>query len=424
MQQTRVFQVVLLVLFGALFLGSVLFFAVYRPSSDNPEFTERIEIWGTVSGGSVQTALEAVRAQDKRFEKVVYNQISEDVFVDVYTNALAENRGPDLVIIPHTLITTLRSKLFVIPYENYPRDMLRDVTEGSSIFAFADGMYALPFAVDPLVMYWNRNLFSDAGLPLPPVTWEELRNTTVPTLTRTNSTFDVLQSAVAFGEYDNVTNAGAIVSLLFLQSGSNIVEQQEGVLNVVLENAQPLSFYTEFANPQSALYSWNRAQPNDRSQFLAEDLALYFDFFSAYNTIARANPNLNFDITPVPQGATASIKRGYGIFYGIALSWASTNASDAFLVARVLSDEAYAPIIAAELGFAPIHLRTLQAGTIDPIQVVGYDAALTARGWITPEPTLTGRLYERMINNVTSGRMEAKDAMNDFSVRLGDELRQ
>ncbi len=64
-------------------------------------------------------------------------------------------------------------------------------------------------------------------------------------------------------------------------------------------------FYTRFARPDNTLYSWNRSFSSDRDRFVSGDLALYFGYGSEGKELERLNPNLNFDIAEVPQGATA-----------------------------------------------------------------------------------------------------------------------
>ena len=62
----------------------------------------------------------------------------------------------------HEKLVEHRSRLQSIPYESFPeRDFRNRYIDGASIFAMRDGVYAFPLMVDPLVMYWNRDIFSD-----------------------------------------------------------------------------------------------------------------------------------------------------------------------------------------------------------------------------------------------------------------------
>lgn len=37
-----------------------------------------------------------------------------------------------------------------------------------------DSIIAFPLTIDPLVMYWNRDILSNAGIVKPPAYWDEI----------------------------------------------------------------------------------------------------------------------------------------------------------------------------------------------------------------------------------------------------------
>lgn len=432
MTNLRPFQIVLLVGSAFMFVAAIVAVSLYKPNNNaDPRFSNEIEIWGTFPKNLLAERINEISNDDSRFNQVSYSQFDESVFVNEFINALAEGRGPDVVIISQNQLVDLRPKLFPVEYsKNFNLRSYQDLyVEGAEIFARPNGIYALPFAVDPLVMYWNRDIFSSNNIALPPRTWEELRNDTVPRLTRTGSNFSIFQSTVAFGEYKNVRNAKEIISLLMLQSGSSIVVEKEGTYQVVvdtltdnnLEGSTPastaLAFYTEFSNPASPLYSWNRSLPEDRSRFLSGELALYFGYGSELESLERANPNLNFDMTVVPQGRTATIRRGYGKIYGLAIPLAAADKNASYQVVIKLADNNNGPLLANNLGMSPALRSTIAAGAVDPFQAVRQEAALIARGWLEPSPA-TGGIFQTMVEDVTSGRLPVSDAVADMAERL------
>ena len=62
-----------------------------------------------------------------------------------------------------------------------------------------------------------------------------------------------------------------------------------------------VQFFTNFSNANNQLYSWNRQQQLDRNAFTGGDLAMYFGFGSEAAALLKQNPNLNFDMAPMPQ---------------------------------------------------------------------------------------------------------------------------
>lgn len=431
MQNIRPFQIVLLGGFTLAAVVGVAFLAAFESDrgQDQNRFGSQVVIWGTLPKQAVEEAKEIIARENEAFDVVTYTQISQDEFAARFVDAVAEGRAPDSVLIPNSLLVTLQSKLQPISYEVFPlRDFRDRFIDGAEVFALSDGLYALPLGVDPLLLYWNRDMFNDAGIPEAPRTWETLVNVAVPQLTEFGDGRTLQQSAVAFGEAENVTNAQAILLTLAIQSGSPLITEERGQYSLRLNAvpaaaAQPpmtaaLQFYTSFSDPRRALYTWNRSRPNDRQAFLAGDLALYFGFGSEYETLQLANPNLNFDVTEVPQGQSATVKRVYGDFYGFAFPRASDNLQGAYAAAQEFIGRAPVATLTSAARIAPVDRRVLSAGSGDPFLAVAYQAALTARGWYDPTPTGSNDAFTQAVNDVVAGRTRVEVAVNELAQRL------
>jgi ABC-type glycerol-3-phosphate transport system substrate-binding protein len=405
-------------------------FAAFRGfEQENDTLRGGVQIWGTLEQNVFLEALGDISAQDQRWANVSYTEIDPRNFSEEMTNAIAEGRGPDLVLIPHEILVSQYAKLSPIPYENLSvRDFKSSFAEGGEVFLFPDGFYGFPFAIDPLVMYWNRNIFSSAGLAYPPRTWEELVRDTVPTVTRRFDNNDIAVSTIAFGEYSNVTNAKEVLLMLMMQAGSRLVQIVNGTPQVQLnvgygtEVSTPgdaaVRFYTQFANPSAVTYTWNRGMRIDRDAFLAEDVALYFGFTSEYGLILDGNANLNFDVAPVPQGADEIDKKSYGRIYALSIPKTSGNPAGAFEVAQTLTMSNYTDGIIRALNLAPARRDLIAAGGGNAVGDVVYAQALIARGWLDPNPYLTNELFKEMIESVTSGRSTIGEAIENASYKI------
>lgn len=426
----RPFQIILIGAFAAFAIFGLIFFSLYQSSnnSDAPGYGERVVIWGTLSRDAFLAVFNEIVNDDRDFQAVQYVEKDARSFDTELVNAIAEGRSPDLIVLKSDSLVMHRAKLRAVSFESIPERDFRDTyVDGAELFVLSDGVYGLPFAVDPMVMYWNRDLFSANGLATPPRTWEELVATVEPAVTEVGTDLQIQRSTVAFGEYANVRNAKNILSLLFLQSGTEIVAEGDRGYVITLKETAPgglppadatLSFYTQFANPAGTEYTWNRSLPLDRSRFTSGELALYFGMGSEYRTIEASNPNLNFDITQVPQGASASIKRGFGTFYAFAIPRASGNPQGAWRAAQVLSGESVSAALATGLNLAPVRRSVVGQGTTDPYRQVLYTAALTARAWLDPSPAASENVFKTMIEDVTSGRSRVSEAVTDAIGRL------
>jgi len=241
-----------------------------------------------------------------------YKQIEEGDFVDVVVNALASGEGPDIIILSADNILRFEDKIFPIPYEFVSERDFRDAfIEGSEIFLSSQGVLGLPFSVDPLITYWNRDILQSSGVSSPPKFWSEFFPF-VDRIAERDNALNITRAAVALGGYSNVKNAKEIILSMMFQNDNSVISRNErdDSPKVLLaqsfgEAVSPaesvIRFYTEFSNPAKTSYSWNQSLPNSIEAFSSGDLSLYFGFASELEEIRDKNPNLNFDISLFPQ---------------------------------------------------------------------------------------------------------------------------
>lgn len=421
----RPFEIALIVVFGLSALIGLIVMSNFQGNGD-PEaklYGDSVVIWGTLDEKPINDYINELSTSNKALGVVDYVQKDERTFENDLLNAIADGESPDLVILPHTLLVTYRSKLQVIPFETMSqRSFMDSYIDGAEIFMRSDGIYGIPFAVDPLVMYWNRDIFSSAGLSTPPKTWESLLGESVRALVKQNDQREILQSAVAFGEYDNVRHAKDILSMLFLQAGTSIVEENNGKYAVTLNRGADsalspgdavLSFYSQFSSPTREAYSWNRSKQSDRAEFAGGALALYFGPGSERKAIERENANLNYDIAPVPQGGGGAVRRDFGTFYAFAIPRASRNIPGAFGVANLFSTEANAKTLAHLYDFAPVMRSSYGGTTGDAFKDVVYQSGLISRGWLDPSPEGSADVFRNMVEEVKKGQVRTKSIILD-----------
>jgi len=426
----RPFELALVIVFGFLAILALGLIATYKPSntSTGPSLGSSVEIWGTVSAAAFAVVLNPLKEERAEYAVVQYIQKDARTFDSDLLNALADGVGPDIIFMPHEQLVQYRNKLQPASETQWPiRDFKNTYIDGAEIFALRDGVYAYPVAIDPLVMYYNRDLLSTKNIINPPITWEGVVNEIVPALVERDFSRTIIRSPLAFGEYRNVQNAFPILSMLMLQAGSGFTRETDKGYQVLVNSTaagsgQPLdnalTFYTNFASPSNPLYSWNRAQDTDRTEFLGEGLVLYFGKGSEARGLEQDNPNLNFDIAEVPQGATASIRRTYGTFYGFALLRSSNNLGGSRVVLAELGSADQSLKIATALGMAPAHRSSLNSGSSDQYGRIIYSAAKVARGWLNPKLSDTDGIFASMVEDVLANRRRPSEAAGDAGSRL------
>lgn len=414
------FQMVILAVFGTFAVAGVLIFA-FLVGSNTSATTGPVVIWGTFDEGSFATVLRELVEVDGRLRQVSYVQKEEETFTVELTNALAAGTGPDLFIMRQDQTISEGQKIFPIPYEQLSRDTFRNIwADAAEPFLGQDGVLGIPFAIDPFVLYWNRDMLSTAGIARPPQYWEEVYDLT-RAATKKNDSGSIVKSAIALGEYTNVSHAKQILSMLILQAGGRITQRDgagqlvPALMARVGETAQPgdsaLRFYTQFANPSSPDYSWNRSMPESRTAFAQGDLALYIGPASEEPLVRRLNPNLNFSIaTSVPQVKNAENTVDGGYAYAFAIPRTSSNPQGALTAAYILGGPEGSQLFSLAFGLASARRDILSA----PAQ--GNDAvfnkmALLVRTWEDPDSRETDRIFKDMIESVTSGAARTVEAV-------------
>ena len=96
-------------------------------------------------------------------------------FTQELEEALASGRGPDLFMLTDDEILQQSERIITIPFNTVSARSFKDTfVEEGELFLNAEGILAFPFTIDPMIMYWNRDIFSRSGVAKPPAFWDEL----------------------------------------------------------------------------------------------------------------------------------------------------------------------------------------------------------------------------------------------------------
>ncbi|KND49463.1 MAG: hypothetical protein AB203_00035 [Parcubacteria bacterium C7867-008] len=419
---TRPFQLIVLGIFIFLAFVGVFLFATFDGFNGGAAKVGTVTIWGLLPSSAMDTQLTALRNVHKEYANVTYEQKSEADFDAQLANAIASDQGPDLILISQEQLLAERSKLSVIPFSIIPqRTYLDTYVPITELFLTDKGTYGLPYAVDPLVLFYNRNTLSSAGVATPPTSWEAVTGL-VPRLTQKTGG-EVFKSGIALGTYGNIRNARATVSLIFFQSGSTITTlgtngiraalvQSNSVTGTGVTPAESgMNFYTQFSDPAKTVYSWNNALPEDRQAFISGDLAMYVGYASEAIILKVSNPNLDFDMAHIPQPSTSNSHITYAKAYAFSIPKVARNPGGARAVALALSSKEQGAQVAKLLSMAPAQRALLTPSATDPYQAIYYPDALIAKGWLSPLTGTTDTIFTAMIGDITSGRSPVDDAL-------------
>ena len=418
------FQIILMAVFGIFALLGLVFFANSKGLSGTSVKVGSVVIWGTLPADPISQELGILSTADKSYSKVTYVQKQAATFDEDLANAIASGNGPDMILISQEQLLNEENKITVIPFSSISqRTFVSTYLPEDELYLTGRGFYGVPYVLDPLVLYYNQSLLTQAGVATPPTTWEAVTGM-VPALTHNALNPASAQSGIALGTYGNIENARGILSLLFFQAGSPVTQSSNIGVRSVLADATntsysgvspiqaALNFYTQFADPSRTVYSWNSSFSSAKQQFIAGSLAFYVGYASEEPFLKAANPNLSFDMAQIPQPQTSTTKADYGLAYAFAIPKASHNQSGAFLAATALGNASYLPAAAQALSMAPANRSLLVPSPSDLYSPVYYPDALISSGWLSPDPATTDSVFSAMISNISTGKYQAVQAIS------------
>jgi ABC-type glycerol-3-phosphate transport system substrate-binding protein len=424
------FQLTLIIACGFLAVIAVLMFAGYLPKgigSKNKNVVQEVTLWGPFGGIDVDEYFNNLSDANKDVVRVKYVSQAPEDYVENLIEAFARGEGPDLFFVDQKMLNRLTGKTILIPYETYPqRDVLNNFADGSSVFMTSAGLKAIPLMIDPLVMYYNRTMYTSSNVVIPPKTWVEFLATIKPIL-QIDSRNNITRTAAAMGEFRNITNSKSLLSTLFLQSGNpivildandNYVADLNNTLGLTPSPAEAaIVYYQQFSNPTQASYTWNRSMTNDKDTFAAENLATYFGFASELKDLRGKNPHLDLDAVVIPQKDLRK-RVSYGDFYGAAISKNSKKQASAYLLAEILAKKTTQDEMTKLLGYLPARRDLLVIKDSDPIRQIFKDSATLSRSWVDPVPSNTNQIIQEMMEGIQTGQTEIGGAIIDANSKI------
>jgi ABC-type glycerol-3-phosphate transport system substrate-binding protein len=422
------FQIITIAIFVLCIIGGVIAFATYKGSGGTTSLPT-VTIWGTFPENTLNQHVASVNVNGQ-IVSVRYTQFSPGSFSTELISALARGQGPDAILVPADILLPHEDKLTLIPYSAFPqRDFIDSYIQEAQIYLTQNGIMGIPFTVDPLIMYWNRDSYNAAGIALYPKYWDQFSGLNEK-LTVKDQNGNVRKSAIAFGDFTNITNAREILGTLLMQLNNPVTGYDNygipvSTLNVNSYNTTipAVKFFTQFADPADSNYSWNRGMPNDKTSFLSGVLSTYFGFASEIYDIRNKNPNLNFDAAPLPQVRTGGKAATYGRMYGFSILRSSAQPDVAYQTISVLTDPAYLSELAKTM-YLPTVLNSLDQTSSDPYIDNFNKAALISKTWIDADPVKSRQILGSMIDSLISGKRQMSEAVSQAADQYNAVLRE
>jgi ABC-type glycerol-3-phosphate transport system substrate-binding protein len=418
------FQVILTAVFVVCIVGGVIAFATFRGGSAKDELPA-ITIWGTYPSSSFDAYINKINQTRAEALKITYVKVEETNFDKKFIEALARGQGPDAILIPQDYVYKYEDKIIPIPYEALSERSFRDTfIQQAELYLGKNGVLALPFIEDPLIMYWNRDTFTNAGIAIPPKYWDEFTEINKK-ITKKDVNSNIKRSAIALGEFNNIVHAREILGTILMQYGNPVTFRDKDYLIASAlgdqgysgsnSSIKALDFFTQFSNPSNENYSWNRSLTNTKNSFLSGNLATYFGFASEISEIKGKNPNLDFDVTAFPQIRNSSGRVVYGNMYGISIVRSAANVNATYTILSSLIEASSLNTLVSMTYLPSVRRDIIASGSTDPYLSIFNNSALVSRNWLDIGRIDSNKILQNITELITSGRKNAREAIQSGS---------
>jgi len=305
------------------------------------------------------------------------------------------------------------------------------IDDVSDKVVFDNKVYGLPYSVDTLVLFYNRDLLNNAGLPTPPKDWATFQNY-IKTLTFFDENRNIAVVGTALGTSNNVRRSTDIVSLLMMQNGTVMQKNKNIYFHTIPEifpdntyhpGVEAVRFYTDFADPTREVYTWNKTRDDSLVEFSRNNVAFYLGYsYDIPEIIAASKGSVNFGISTIPQ--ISSIRPvNYANYWVEAVTQKSKFKNEAWDFILFASDPGMVKTFLTNAQ-RPTALRELiSEQTQDDLLRPFAEQLLTARSWYQGNNVAVAEeAIKGMINDVLNGT-ESLEAINFAAKRVQETIK-
>lgn len=377
------------------------------------------------------------------------------------TNALAENKGPDVWSIPSSWLERHKDKLVEAPEgilaanKNDKRTNAailkeRYVPVVSDDVVIDNKLFGLPLTVDTLALYVNTaivnqilNQKTQAGVQVDPTvfniqpkTWDELV-TFVKALTGRDKD-KITSSVIGIGSGDNVEVAPDLLAAIMIQNKTQMISPDglTASFNLPAKKStgatfnpgmQGLDFYTAFANPAKEVFTWDSKMPAAQEAFMDSKIMMAFGYSDFDNTIKQLKPDLRYSVLPLPQIAGTRIPIDFALYPVEVVTKNAENADAAWRFVRFVSGNGLQHYLSATRRPSPLKIPDAPK---TPLERSAYGSPYkfqqqTAVSWNRgKDPEKISAVFRQMIGDVVDRGINSQAAIDSAAKQVTEILRQ
>lgn len=402
-------------------ISIVGFFLTRRNNSDDTSSSESVELTyiGLWESGNTMESLISDFERDHPNITITYIQDRITQYEDNIYGRLGDPQlTPDIVRIHNTWTYKFEDLLSPLPPEIMTQSEYSEAFYPTALddFMGSDGnIYSIPIMIDGLALFYNKDLFSQAGISEPPEDWDTFIEY-AQELTETTSSGTISQPGAAIGCAENINHSAELLSALMLQSGIDMTssDDSEVVFNTS-RAASVLNYYADFVSEENI---WSCQQRNDLELFAAGDVAMMFGPSWRVFDVINMNPSINFDTAPLPQLVGNNNPVNFSTYWGEAVSAQSQHQLEAWQFIKFLSESEQQKKLfsleSQERTFGEIYsLESLGSELSDtPYADSFIEMAPTMKSWKMGDETTTKTALDKAITDVVERGVNETQALD------------
>lgn len=397
---------ILLALFGI--LGGAAWWFFGRPteevsvdSSPRPQQRQvELAYWGLWEPSTVMQEVFSEYENQNPGIKITYTQQTPTEYRERLQTAIASGQGPDLFRYHASWVPMLRTELSPLPQKVMSKEEFAETfyPVATQQLTLNQEIVGVPLMYDGLALYYNVDILEVAN-KTPAADWETLRTDAEDLTIRAGD--KITRAGIALGTAENVEHFSDILGVMMLQNGATMNQPTSQ------EVVDAVTFYKSFAEDSQV---WDNTFPNATVAFGRGDVAMMIAPSWRAHEIKAANPNLRFEIAPLPQ-LPATEPVNWASYWAEGVSAKSARKEEAWKLLAYLSSADVQKRFYSEASkvraFGEIYSRQDLASELLESEYVGayLEGASSAQGWYLNGFTHDNGVNDRIIKYY-------KDAVN------------
>lgn len=411
-----------------------------NPNSNNPSTSSNANLiyWGLWESEAVMEPLIKEFEERNPGIKIQYSQqrfsgYESRVYTRLQQATSSSEPAPDIIRIHNTWVPKFDKYITSVPTNIMTREEYSQKFYPTSLedFTGKDGkLYAIPWEIDGLMVFYNKQLLQKEGVQEPPKDWDSFIELAYK-LTKKSSSGSIEQSGLAIGTARNIQHSAEILSFLLLQEGVDIIDETR--TTVSLNNSKAISVfetYTNFAKGEDAI--WSPSLRSDLEMFYSGKLAMMIAPSWRAFDIINSNSTIEFGTASLPQLTANEDEIYYSTYWGDTVSKGSTNPEAAWKFVAFLAEKEQQQKIFSN------SITVGQRAFGEPYSLVELNSEMETKAYIKPiaemapymkswqmgDETNVKSYLNEAVTSIIEGNTKVDTALRNAENKINEQLAQ